>query len=541
MFLRTIKQKNKDGSERVYLQAAESFREGKKVKQRVVHNFGRLDKLTETGKLDKLIENLIEFSQTYNLKDLQPELFNEEVIYQSAILVFKKLWKESGLASILKGLLPKVEGKFDSVAAIEQMVLSRLIEPGSKRVLSFNSKKLSMPDEESFDLHHFYRAMDELYPYLDTIEDKLFERRPFDLFNQKLDVVFFDTTSVKFYGEHPSSLMKKGHSKEKRRDLNQLVVGLLVDCAGVPIARKVFAGNVSDTKTLKPVIEDFKKRFHIDKVILICDKGMMSAANLKLLDDLGWQYIIGGRLKNESFIKEKVLNSPFPYTFIEERLLIKEVNNEETNIRYILCYNPIEGWDNYERRNELVEKLLCYEGKDSKTLIKNRGFSSYVKRTGSKITLDYEKIKEEVRYDGRYVLKTNCDLPTSDVVDYYKSIIKVEQCFHQLKGEELIAPLYHWKYRRIETHIFICFLALLIWQQYLEKIKSYDPYLSAGDSWREICNVMGCVLSLNNIKYLVRQEFSPIATKGFRACGVRVPERQKRLNKLEDLKCSDTS
>jgi hypothetical protein len=66
-------------------------------------------------------------------------------------------------------------------------------------------------------------------------------------------------------------------------------------------------------------------------------------------------------------------------------------------------------------------------------------------------------------------------------------------------------------------------LALLIWQQYLEKIKSYDPYLSAGDSWREICNVMGCVLSLNNIKYLVRQEFNPIATKGFRACGVRFP------------------
>lgn len=529
MFLRTIKQKNKDGSIRVYLQAAESYREGEKVRQRVVHNFGRLDRLLETGKLDKLIENLIEFSNTYNLNDLQPELFNENVIYQGAISVFKKLWKDIGLADILAELLPKNDEKFDSVKAIEQMVLSRLIETGSKRVLSFNSEKLSLPDEESFDLHHFYRAMDELYPHLEAIENKLFDRRPYDLFNQKLDVVFFDTTSVKFYGEHPDKLMKRGHSKEKRSDLNQLVVGLLVDCAGIPIARKVFPGNTSDVKTLKPVMEDIKNRFNIDKVILVCDKGMISADNLKILEELGWQYIIGGKLKNEKYIKEDVLHSDIPYTFIEKKLLLKELKNEETGIRYILCYNPLEGWYEYERRKLMLDKLASYEGKDSKSLVKNKGYRSFIKRKGSKIEIDYEKIKEEVRYDGRYVLKTNCDIPKADVVDYYKSIIKVEQCFHQLKGEELIAPVYHWKERRVHTHIFICFLSLLLWQTYVEKLKIHDPLLSAVDTWHQICNLMSCVLSINGMRYLVRQEPSIAAVKGFRACGVGIPERQKLL------------
>ena len=255
MFLRTATKKNKDGSNRVYLYAAESVREGKKVRQNILFNFGRIDKLAQKGQLDRMIELLVSFSEKYKLNDLQPELFNEKVIYYGPMLIFQKLWKELGLKKIMQETLSKGETHIDYIRAIEQMVLSRLVEPTSKRALAFESDKFCMPDENSFSHNHFYRAMDRLYPKIKKVEDKLFEHRPFDLFHQKLDVIFFDTTSVKFYGENPDSLMKKGHSKEKRRDLCQMVVGLLVDSSGIPIGHKVFPGNSVDVKVLKPVVQ----------------------------------------------------------------------------------------------------------------------------------------------------------------------------------------------------------------------------------------------------------------------------------------------
>jgi len=529
MYLKTTKQKNKDGSERLYLQLVEGYREGKTVKQKVLCNIGRIDKMIEKGQIDRMIEMLVEFSQTYNLNKFQPELFNENVIYQGPMIIFRKLWKELGLKEIMSDILPEKENKFNSIKAIEQMVLSRLVEPTSKRALGFESNKFSMPDEEVFSVHQFYRAMDELYPYIEEIENKLFEQRPYDLFNQKLDVVFFDTTSVKFYGENPDVLMKHGHSKEKRRDLCQMVVGLLVDCMGIPIGHKIFTGNSVDVKVLKPVVEEFKQRFRINKVILIADKGLMSEDNLNLLKEIGWQYIICGKLKNEKYIKETILKSTVPYTFIEENLLIKEIYNEENSMRYILCYNPIEGWEKYESRKSMIDKLNEYEGKDTKVLVNNKGYKSYIKSGISKIMVDRAKIQEEVRYDGRYILKTNCELPSEEVVYYYKSIIKVEQCFHQLKGVELIAPVYHWTERRVRTHVFICFLALLIWQIFVEKIKAYDGRLHERDIWRSITNMLATVIQLDNKRYLVRQEPSQEAIQGFKACNAAIPARQKLL------------
>ena len=235
------------------------------------------------------------------------------------------------------------------------------------------------------------------------------------------------------------------------------------------------------------------------------------------------------------------MKSSVPYEFIEETLLIKELQNEETGIRYILCYNPIAAWDEYSMRQAGLDQLKKHEGHDTKTLLKNRLYRSYITSGLGFIKLDKSKIREAVRYDGRYVLKTNCDIPKEELSSYYKMLINVERCFHELKGVEKIAPVYHWTEKRVRAHVFICFLSLLLWQTYVEKLKAYDGCASPTDVWREIVNLHSSVISAGNNRYLVREASNQKAQLGFRACGVAFPPRQIALpTKPITESCSET-
>src|SRR6202048_3735322 len=222
-------------------------------------------------------------------------------------LVFARLWKESGIADVLHSLLKERQYEFDVERAIYLTVLHRLFASGSDRAAERWREDYLIPGTEGLELHHLYRAMAFLGDPIeqldkpagavrctkDLVEEMLFERRR-DLFTE-VDLVFFDTTSLYFEGEGGQSIGKRGHNKDHRPDLYQMVVGLAVDVEGRPICCEMWPGNTADVKTLIPVVKRMRERFRLREITVGADRGMVSQGTLEAFEssDPPVRYIVG--------------------------------------------------------------------------------------------------------------------------------------------------------------------------------------------------------------------------------------------------------
>jgi hypothetical protein len=179
---------------------------------------------------------------------------------------------------------------------------------------------------DSLQLHHLYRAMAWLGEELpaaeqhgrtlvarcikDLVEERLFARRR-SLFTD-LSVVFMDTTSLYFEGEGGATLGERGHSKDYRPHLNQMIVGVIIDQEGRPVCSEMWPGNTADVTTLIPVIDRLRSRFAIDRVCVVADRGMISAATITALEQRGLDYILGVRERGSKEVRELILADPSP-------------------------------------------------------------------------------------------------------------------------------------------------------------------------------------------------------------------------------------
>ena len=256
MYVRKVTNKNKNGTARTYLQIVEGFREGGKVRHKVVANLGRIEQLQE-GAIDNLIAHLNKFSKE-NWRKANPENLRVQWTRQwGPTLVFHHLWEELSIGPQLRVFLNGTEKAAPLEEAAFAMVLNRLCDPQSKLGVSEWIDTVYRPEFESLQLQHFYRALDFLAEYKDKLEVQLFERIR-NLFNMELDLVFWDTTSTYFEGDGPEEIARYGYSKDKRSDRLQIVIGLLMTKKGIPVAHQIFPGNISDVNTFKAVLEDLR-------------------------------------------------------------------------------------------------------------------------------------------------------------------------------------------------------------------------------------------------------------------------------------------
>ena len=219
------------------------MRDGGKVKQRVLFRLGRLDELLATGKLDALVQSLGRFSE--KLAILGAHARGETIATRSARIgpapIFQRLWEACSIGQVLTALLKDRRFEFPVERAIFLTVLHRLFAPGSDRAAERWKDGYAIEGASELSLHHLYRAMAWLgevppedqqtgaTPFAprtnkDLVEEELFARRR-DLFSN-LDLVFFDTTSIYFQGEGGETIGQRGHSKDHRPDLKQMVVGI---------------------------------------------------------------------------------------------------------------------------------------------------------------------------------------------------------------------------------------------------------------------------------------------------------------------------
>ncbi len=498
--------------------------ENGKTRQHIIGSLGRLDELLAKGDLERVITQLVEHCPTVRLLKAKAE-GSLQVISDKLwgpVLVFDRLWEELGLKELLSQMASRKRFDFDFERTVFAQTLQRLLEPGSDLGGAKWIKTLQEPEFEKIRLPHFYRSLGFLWEKKEEIEEAVY-RRGLDLFNQDLDLVFFDTTSTYFEGTTLRGWAKLGHSKDHRPDHLQLVVGVVMRRDGFPVCCEIWPGSTSDMTTIKPVVDALRKRFRIRKVVLVCDRGMVSKGNLEALEKAKYEYIVGMKMRNLVEVRDEVLGRAGRYQEVNPNLEVKEVWVE--NRRYVICYNPQEAEkDRRDREAILLKMQEKIKNGGVKNLIANGGYRRFLRGKGGVLQIDAAKVKEDERYDGKYVLRTTTKLSAAEVARAYKELTWIERLWRELKNVVEVRPVFHWKKRdNVKGHIFVCFLSLYLAALIRRKLADGGHNIPWDEVIRDLSSVRAVTVELGGQKYLMRTPLAGRAGTIFAAVGVKPP------------------
>ena len=526
-----------------YLQIVENRRDGAKTVQRVICTIGRLDQLHAKGSLETLIRSLSRFSEKVLLILSGKSNVSASAKKIGPALIFERLYEELGIKKVIKDLLSERNFELDVERAIFLTVLHRLFVSGSDRFCDKWRRDYVIEGVEELSLHHLYRAMAFLGEEIedqrgatpfsprcikDLIEEGIFlERR--DLFTG-LDLVFFDTTSIYFEGEGGQTVGQKGHSRDHRPDLNQMVVGAVIDSNGKPVCCEMWPGNTTDVNTLIPEIDRIRSRFHIGQFCIVADRGMISAASLKKLQEREIPYILGTRMRKVNEVKRDVLSHPGRYREVHPEgktskdpapLKVKEVSLNGK--RYIVCFNPKQARKDAQDRQAIIDSLKDKIKANPKGLIGNKGYRRYLKIDRDTVSINQDKIDYESRFDGKWVLITNTNFSADEVAIKYKELWQVEQVFRDVKSVLETRPVYHQRDENIRGHVFCSFLALVLRKELDRRLEEAGHCFEWADIKQDLKSLQEVVIEDNGKSLALRTECVGTCGKVFQAVGVAIP------------------
>lgn len=531
-----------------YLQIVENRKEKGKVKQRVISTIGRVDQLQAKGRVETLIRSLSRFSEKTLLILSGKSDVSADAAKVGPSIIFERLWKETGIKKAIQRLLIDRRFEFDVERAIFLTVLHRLMVSGSDRFCERWRRDYSVNGTEQLDLHHLYRAMTFLgeevndqkaaMPFTprcnkDLIEESIFfEQR--DLFSG-LDLVFFDTTSIYFEGQG-GTIGKRGFSKDHRPDLNQMVVGAIIDDKGRPVCCEMWSGNTTDVKTLIPVTDRVRKRFGISNFCVVADRGMISADTIEELESRHIPYILGTRMRRVNEIKFDVLSRGGRYSEVYPEgltskdpspLKVKEVVHNGK--RYIVCMNTRQARKDAADREAIIASLKEQLKKGPKSLVGNKGYRKYLKLDKDSARIDMDKVKYESRFDGKWVLTTNTDLPTEKIALKYKELWQVERVFRDVKTMLHTRPVYHQKDENIRGHVFCSFLALVLRKELERRLNAAGHVFEWSDIKQDLKALQQVTVEENGKCFAIRSECKGVCGKVFQSVGVALPPTIKEI------------
>jgi len=545
MFFRT-----KKSGPRSYLQIVENRWERGRPRQHVIATLGRLDQLQQSGQLDGLLLSGARLSRNVLLLSAHAkgQLDSLTTQHVGPVLIFERLWKQTGCQRVIRQLLEGRRFEFDVERAVFLTVLHRLINPGSDRAADKWKADYPIAGADDLQLHHLYRAMAWLGEELphdqqagktpfaprctkDRIEEDLFAHRR-DLFTD-LQLVFFDTTSIYFEGEGGQDIGQRGFSKDHRPDLYQMVVGAVLDGQGRPICCELWPGNTTDVKTLIPIVDRLRSRFGVRRVCIVADRGMISQETIAALeqDERGWQYILGARMRSQNEVKHEVLARAGRYHVVHpprvrsddpSPLKVKEVWVNDR--RYVVCLNEDEARKDAADREAIVAALREQLRSGDKSLVGNKGYRRYLGGGGpDHFQIDEAKVAEDARYDGKWVLRTNTELDSAEVAVQYKCLWMVEQWFRSCKTLLLTRPIYHRRDETIRGHVFCSFLALVLRQELQSRLKACGHVFEWSDVIADLDRLQVVQVEQDGKRFLLRSDVQGTCGKVFQAVGVAIP------------------
>ena len=551
--------RRKTSNGRVYLQIVESRREGDQVRQQVIATLGRVDELRASGQLERLLRSGARFAA----KALMVSAAADDTAIKVAVrrigpaLVFERLWEETGCRAVISALAGARGHKFALERAVFLTVLHRLFVSGSDRAADRWREDYAIAGIAGLDLHHLYRAMawlgeelpakeqDGRTPFAprcvkDVIEERLFAHRR-DLFT-KLDLVFMDTTSLYFEGAGGQTLGRHGYSKDHRPDLRQMILAVLLDGDGRPVCSEMWPGNTADVTTLIPVIDRLRRRFAIARVCVVADRGMISAETLAELEARRLLYILGMRERTDKLVRELVLDDPAPFVPLTLTKRGKEIDYEAKTVklagrRYIVCRNHQEAVKDAADRAAIVAALERQLARGDKALVGNTGYRRYLKTIrDDHFAIDPDKVEEDKRFDGIFVLRTNTDLNPLEAMLCYKQLWTVEQTFRTAKHLFSTRPIFHKLDETIRGHVFSSFLALVLKKALEDRIAAPEVFSKAGraGSWPEIIADLDSLteteMEQDGKRFVLRSAPRPAASLALRAAGVALPPTVRHID-----------
>lgn len=521
MYARVQKIKRPNGHVNEYVQILESYREGGKVRQRLIANLGNKEVLkNQLGSLLKILKPSLlrgaqsvepEVSAPYGVVFLVHHLFSELGLFE----LFDKLSRSAGFA--------------DRVALL---VANRLCSPSSEHALAGWLESSYVVDRrgERFLpvwksqgrvkvdlvwLNQFYRTLDILIEHKEQLEKEMYFRLR-DLFHLKVEVVFYDLTSSYFEGEGPSGIARYGYSRDGRPRNRQVLVGLVM-ANGFPIAHQVFEGHLKDHKTVEGVIKDLGKRFEVGRVIFVGDRGMVTQETLSVVKDQGHGYLVGLARRRREEIIRYIEGASGPgrecavgITAQEKARIPKtwvwEVKGEQEGVRVFVVHSEErEGYERAmrERSMERVRKQLealkehVAQGKlknrekigfhVAKVLSRHQGHRYFDWRISKQGGFEYFEhpvyLEREKKIEGKYLIQTEeRQLDAVEAVKQYKELSEVERGFRSLKDVLEMRPIYHQKESRVRAHIFVAAISFLLERVLEKKLKSAGLNVSAREA-----------------------------------------------------------
>jgi hypothetical protein len=525
MFVRT-KRSDRSGHSYEYLQIVRSYRQAGKVRQQVIATLGRRDNLAASGELDGLLRSLGKFSNNLRVVEAvrTSGLAARTAKQWGPALVFGRLWEKQGLPELLETLSWERKFEFSLERTAFAMALQRLCAPGSDLAGSAWVKTIEAPGFGDLALQHFYRTAAFLAEVREDLESRLF-RRDLNLFNQTLDVVFIDTTSLYVYRDTETEWRKRGYSRDHRPDLPQWVLCVAVNASGWPIAWEIFPGNTADQEAMQKIVTALRRRFHIGHVIVVADRGMISKETIKLLtgdDQAPFDYVLGCRMRQQKEVNEAVLARAGRYQTVADNLEVKEVRIGEN--RYVVCRNPLEAKKDAAVREAIVDKLRrTIEKQGPKAVVGNRGYTRFLKVAKGSATIDEDAVQRDARLDGKFVLRTNTNLSAAEVAQTYKSLWRVERTFREQKSTLEVRPIYHHRDDTSIGHIVASFLALRLEVDLQQRLDERQAEVSWPDLMRDLGQIQSVLLELDENRYQLRTDMVGSAHHAFAAAGVRPP------------------
>src|SRR5690554_5563432 len=362
-----------------------------------IENISAQPKLFQS-ETDQAIEQAISTISNGDIRTVGPEI------------VFGKIYDSIGFNQIEEILF-------------RHLVISRLAFPLSKLK---TAEYLYRYQGVSLSVDAIYRFLDKLNDQLKCKVEQIAFAHTLKVLKGDISVVFYDMTTLYFEASDEDDLRKTGFSKDGKHQCPQIFIGLLVGLGGYAIGYDIYEGNTYEGHTLIPFLEKISHKFNLNKPVVIADSGLLSKNNMEALEENGYEFILGARIKNESeSVKSQILSAKFADG---------TTHNFEKGAtqRLVVHYSNIRARkDEYNRKRGLkrLEKRVK-SGKLTKSNINNRGYNKYLKLEGEvTVDIDYDKFKEDAVWDGLKGYITNTRLTSNEIVKSYNNLWHIEKAF----------------------------------------------------------------------------------------------------------------
>jgi len=520
MYLRETKRRNADGSTVSYLALAQNERDPETgvPRARIIHRFGRADQVDREA-LARLVRSISRFLDpgAAVAATTSGEVSLRDSRSMGSPWLADRLWERLAIG---QAILAQAGGRRLEAQAVERaifaMVTNRLsVKPLSKLAgCAWVAERAFIEGLAEVSDDACYRAMDFLHAALPELQERVFFQVA-TLLDLEVDLLFFDTTStyweserlpdelqedeVELDDDEERPLFEQGrrryskNSKDHRPDLPQVVVGMAVTRKGIPVRVWTFPGDASDQVIIRKVRDDLRG-WNLARVIWVLDRGFTSERNRRYLQRAGGHYIVGEKLRSDSKEAKAALARQGRYHVVAGNLRVKQVRIDDgvSRDRFVICHNP----ERAERDKAVREQILArlreeIAGSDRLPPGKRRelygalatkpAHKRFLRQTPTgKLRIDRAAVARERKLDGKFLLRSSDEsLSPADLAEGYKALYEAERGWRDLKHTIDLRPAFHRRADRIEAHVQLCWLALLLLRLAETEV---------GDSWRNIRN-----------------------------------------------------